>query len=215
VKKIIVAVLLLGLAIGASALDMSVGAGAALNFTSGTMKFSGPGVDGDVTAHFMPANFVAFFDATYVQVSAGYMFYNGVTATSSGSPTTVSVGGSASYLSFAVYGKYPFSVGQFTIFPLLGVEYKLNLTATDENGKDKSTMTSQEQADLNELWFEAGVGADFSFGRFYVRPEMLIGFKPLSSTDNDAVKAATVPPFTSGSMSWFTMNVEVLVGYKL
>ena len=212
-KKVLIAVLLLGLAIGASALDMSAGAGAAPNFTSGTYNF--PSLHGDISLHSTPVNFVAFFDATYVQISAGYMFVNGGTATSSGTTLSMPVGGSASYLSFAAYVKYPFAFGSFSVFPLLGIEYKLNLTYTDGNGNDKSSLSSQQQADLNEIWFEAGAGADFSFGRFYVRPEMFFGFKPLSTTDNNNVSSTSQTFGTPVTLTWLTVNVELLVGYKL
>ena len=42
-------------------------------------------------------------------------------------------------------------------------------------------LTSQQRDDLNELWIQAGAGIDVVIGHFYIRPEMLAGFKPLGT----------------------------------
>ena len=75
----------------------------------------------------------AFFDATYIQVSIGYMFINGghLTTTVNGSSSSSDVSGSLSYLTFAAYLKYPFDIGPIELFPLLGIEYRQNLTDKD------------------------------------------------------------------------------------
>jgi hypothetical protein len=216
VKKILAGVLFLCLAVGSYALGISVGVGAGLNFTSADLKGTVGGVSSDLNVHEMPITFLAFFDATYVQISAGYMFQNSTTVTSSGALSGSGTSNSWTYIDFSLYGKYPFVFGSFAIFPLLGIEYKLNLTVKDSSGKDlKSGMSSQGQSDLNELWFEGGVGADFSFGAFSIRPLVLIGFKPLSKSDNDYVSAAQSAGISGASLTWFTVNVDLLFGFKL
>ena len=222
-KRMSVVAVLVCVTAGAFGLSVSLGAGAALDLTTwGDLKGDVLGVSAEVKEEMKPIDIKAFIDLTYLQVSAGYMMANGATGTIvvGGSTSTTDLKGSLTYVSFAAYLKYPFlgppkSVFP-TIFPLLGVEYKLNLTAKDDSGNDmKSTMTSQEQADLNELWIEAGVGMDLTLGSFYFRPEVIFGFKPLSSTDNDTVSAAKASGWTSISFNYFTINLNILVGYKL
>lgn len=200
--------------------SVSVGAGAALDLTTWRdVNGYDTGEPAEWKTEMKPIDIKAFVDLTYLQVSAGYMMVNGMTVTEIGyGPNFIKdLKDSLTYVSFAGYFKYPFHVGAVTVFPLLGVEYKLNLTYKAGNGKDlKSTMTSQEQADLNELWIEGGVGMDFTLGSFYIRPEVIIGFfKPLSATDKDILSAAESDGWKSVSINYLTFNLNILVGYKL
>ncbi len=82
-------------------------------------------------------------------------------------------------------------------------------------------MTGQEQTDLNQLWLQGGAGVDISLGKLYLRPEILAGFKVLSTTDNNAVSALknvlTAAGFTnvSASASYWTWDFSLMLGYKL
>jgi hypothetical protein len=204
--------------LGALPLELSAGAGMSLDFSSSDSKWTQTGTAHEVKQSAMPIDIKAFFDFTYVQASIGYMMVNGssTATTVGGSTTNASVTDTLSYVTLAAYGKYPFVVGPVTLFPLLGIEYKLNLTYENASGTDlKAAMTNQAQSDLSELWVEAGAGGDITFGRFYLRTELLIGFKPLSTTDNSAVSAQKTLGYTSVSLSYFTVNVGLLFGYKL
>lgn len=198
---------------------LSLGAGAALDLTTwGDLKGNVSGFSAEVKEEMKPIDIKVFVDLTYLQLSAGYVMVNGATGTIGiGSATsTMDLKGSLTYISFAGYLKYPFQLGAVSLFPLIGVEYKLNLTDKDGNGNDvKPALTSQQQADLNELWIEGGAGMDFTLGSFYIRPEVLIGFKPLSTTDNGTIAAAQSSGWTSVSLDYFTINLNILVGYKL
>jgi len=197
---------------------LSLGAGAALDLTTwGDLNGKVLGLSAEVKEEMKPIDIKAFVDLTYLQISAGYMMVNGATLTmiAGSSKDTEDLKGSLTYVSLAAYLKYPFHVGPVTVFPLLGVEYKLNLTDKDDSGNDvKSALTSQQQADLNELWIEGGVGMDLTLGSFYIRPEVLIGFKPLSTTDKDVIDAAQSSGWTSVSFNYLTVNLQVLVGYR-
>ena len=224
-RIVIVAVLAVLLAVSAYAQNqpggsgISAGAGVALDLTTwGDLKGTISGVSSEVKEDMKPIDIKAFIDLTYLQVSAGYMMVNGATGTVvvGGSTATTDLKGSFSYVSFAGYLKYPFHFGSVALFPLLGVEYKYNLTYKDGNGNDlKSGMTSQGKSDLNELWIEGGAGMDFTFGSFYIRPEVLIGFKPLSTTDNNTVSAAQTAGWSSVSFTYFTINLNLLIGFML
>jgi len=199
---------------------LSLGAGVTLDLTTWKdVNWRVSGEPFESKAEMKPIDIKAFVDLTYLQISAGYMMVNGMTVTEiGGGPNVITtLMNSLTYVSFAGYFKYPFHVGVVTIFPLLGVEYKLNLTYKAGNGNDvKSTLTSQEQADLNELWIEGGAGMDFAIGSFYIRPEVIIGFfKPLSATDKDIINSYPSAGGTSVSINYFTFNLSILVGYKL
>jgi hypothetical protein len=235
VKKTICTLVLMCLAAAGFALEMSLGVGAGLDLTSSDLHFTQTGSLIEDKEGQTPIDFKAFFDLTYIQVSAGYMFVHGGngTVTMNGTSGTVSEPSlQASYLTFAVYakypfmfgptrpprtnfGKYPFVFGQTRVFPLLGIEYRVNLQYTDALGNDKSSYSGQAQSDLNQLWLEAGLGADFTVGNFFIRPELLIGFKPLSTTDNNALSTLQALGYTSTSLSYFTFNIYLLIGYEL
>jgi hypothetical protein len=213
-KKIVIAVLFVSLTMGAHALNLSAGVGTALYFSSVTLKLD---ESSQATFHYIPIIIEAFFDATYLQISIGYDMVNGGTATASGVLTASNPSDSSTYVSFAAFGRYPFVVGPVTIFPLLGIEYDLNLTVKDSSGNNdlKSAMTSQQQSDLNELWFKGGAGADFTFGRFYSRLELLLGLKLLSTTDYNELTFFNDAGFKSASLSYFNVSLDLLAGYRL
>ncbi len=218
-KKVIVTALFACVAVGAFALDFSAGAGGAYDLTTWSdLKYSSGGNNYEVKPSQKPIDIKAFVDATYLQASVGYMMVNETTLDFilNGSSVGTSTGTNKfTYLTLAAYLKYPFAVGSASFFPLLGVEYKLNLTLKDSAGNDvKSTLTSQEQADLNELWVQGGVGGDILIGKFFIRPEILVGFKPLSKSDNDTIAANEALGYTSVSVSYFTINLNLLVGYR-
>jgi len=230
-KKLFVVLVLLAFTVGgAFAINLSAGVGASIQAYSNTLSDSAS--SGGVTAsasntiNYTPLGVSAFFDATYLQAAIGYEVANGGSSTVSGTgvtTTTSSLNQNLSYLLFSAYGKYPFKLGPVSLFPLLGITYLLNLTYTDSSGNNlKSGLTSQEQADLNQLWIRGGVGADFSLGqKLYLRPELLTGFKILSSTDNDTVtgvkNALTGLGLSnvSASMGYWSWDLSLMLGYKL
>jgi small nuclear ribonucleoprotein (snRNP)-like protein len=199
---------------------VSAGAGFSAEFlTHPYLKYGYSGSSYETTYRYWPTwDFKAFVDLTYIQVSVGYMFIDtigSVTSTVNGSTSEGKAGYSYSYMTLAAYLKYPFSVGPVKLFPLLGIDYRLNLVYTDDDHNDlKSTLTSQQQADLNEIWIEAGAGIDVSIGRFFLRPEVLVGFKPLSKTDNDLLTALRAGGDTDVSILFSTVRCCVLAGYK-
>jgi len=204
----------------ASGFSVGVGGAQGIGQFSSYPHFKGQlsGTSVEVKESVTPTDIMAFFDATYLQASVGYMFINGgsITMKAGGSSSTSSVSGSLSYVTFALYGKLPLAIGPVRVFPLLGFQYRLNLTYTDADGNDlKPALTSQELADLNELWIEGGAGVDIVFGRFYIRAELLLGVKPLSTTDNNALSASEALGYSNPSMRYSTFDIGVLAGYRL
>jgi hypothetical protein len=159
---------------GGFALDISAGVGAAVDISWSNPKFEQSGVPMADNEGRHPVEIKVFLDVTYLQASLGYIFVNGGSGTITVNDASATIDEpllKASYLAFAVYAKYPvvfghrartnygkyLGAGPVTLFPLLGLEYRLNLTYTDVLGYDRSSYTGQAQSDLDELWLEAGL----------------------------------------------------------
>jgi hypothetical protein len=116
----------------------------------------------------------AFFDATYAEVSLG--FWGG--------------GGTYSYrydwgydrnsleydMSFTgfgigVLGKYPFAISnKLSIFPLLGITYRIMLSVKDEDGNQYKNFDGDDASgDFSALWFRF-----FSHGSYFLARRTLI-----------------------------------------
>jgi len=160
----------------------------------------------------------AYLDAQYAQLSVAFA----ATATgtekveSGGSTTTSDFNYNFSYVSTELLGKYPFKLGSVNLFPLLGAEYDFNLTYVDTNGNDlRAAATDQQRKDLNQLWLKVGAGADFNITRhFYLRPEVLFGYKIPSQTDKDAVDSLKAGGATDVSFAWTRWDFSVMAGYS-
>lgn len=104
-----------------------------------------------------------FLDATFVELSFGFF-------TGSGTMRSVAdIGALGSYsleagysltgLDIGLMGKYPFIISpKFSIFPLLGINYRTILNLKDEDGNE-----SNEPGDLSVLWMKLGGGLDYFF----------------------------------------------------
>jgi opacity protein-like surface antigen len=131
-----------------------------------------------------------FLDATYAELTLAFYSGSGTVTT-----TTESPGGSQSQnsdmsaMSFniSLLGKYPFAVNQeFSVFPLLGVEYDICLSAKDEAGEYEGVDGNGTPGDFSALWFKLGGGLDFSFTeKICLRFEALYGLRLASKAEND------------------------------
>jgi len=219
-KKIALLLIMASLAQAVFAIDFSAGLGETTGYVSSTQTISGTGFSGTFAASGVPLGVVAFFDATYAQASVGWQMvagphlntsqtFLGVTNT-----TSVDLTAAVGYLSFALYGRYPFKLGSVTISPLLGVEYDLNLVDADSGVDLRAGMTSQQLADLDELWIKAGVSADFLLSpRFFVRPALMIGYKFLSQGESNSI--STAPSGSTMSIVNLSAELSVLFGYRI
>ena len=99
----------------------------------------------------------------------------------------------------SAYLKLPFTLSPtFSLFPLLGVDYDLQLAARKSNDYDatfpiKGNANAKPIEALNNLWFKAGLGLDTFFNdHLFLRTELLYGIrlenemeKYLKDTRND------------------------------
>jgi hypothetical protein len=82
---------------------------------------------------------------------------------------------SLSFLTLGLFGKYPIAVGGATVFPMLGVQMDMNLSATYE-GNDIFEDSSDLADAFNRLWVKLGIGADISLSdSVFIRPALLYG----------------------------------------
>ncbi len=167
----------------------------------------------------LAAGGAVLFDANYVQVSLGYLYdlggYYYQVYSGSGRRAVSPITDVRTYLTCAALLKFPIVIGPVAIFPLLGAEYRFNLVFTDSSGNNlKPLITSQERADLNELWFLGGLGLDINIGRFFIRPEALAGLKLPSSTDNDICDYLEASGATDVSLTCWSIVVGLYFGYR-
>lgn len=214
-KKILLTCLLLFFFSKAFALDFSIGVGYSPHYSIIDLKGVSSGASTEPFRH--PPSFTTkfFFDATYLQASFGAMMANIITQDATGK--FVAFSGDLFYLDFSAFAKLPLAFGPVTLFPLVGIEYKLDLTYVDANNNDlKAALPSQAQLDLNELWVEGGIGADIALGdRFFFRLQLFAGIKPLSATDKEALSALQSSADATPSLTYFTFNADLLIGVKL
>ncbi|MBN1798859.1 MAG: hypothetical protein JW822_09790 [Spirochaetales bacterium] len=206
-KKIIGLLLILLLSTGAFAQDISISAGAGINFvywvTAQSDDSGGPEVNFEMGWSALTGG--VFVDLTYVMVNLSYAFtLGGPGATisvdgtkddaASDAQTTLMEDMSASYLIITVLAKYPFDMGGVVIFPMLGAEYQLNLSLYDDDTDLKDGYSDEQNASLNDLYILAGVGADFDITEsLYARVMALFSYSltpenPGNYDDDDIVK---------------------------
>jgi len=169
--------------------------------------------------------FFAYVDITYVILSLGMGFYDISPVNSDAkkqmdddkkkiSLTTVDI---------SLFGKYPIPLGGALLFPLLGVDFKIAVSADDiyEGERFFNTFFAPGGAVSeywSSVWIKFGVGGDLPLGdKFYIRPMILYGFgtvpkffretvASMASSASLAIRAADV--------IFHGLDVKVAVGYK-
>jgi hypothetical protein len=130
-----------------------------------------------------------FFDATYAELNVGLLFGK----MGADNPSAVNPDDPANTLAmrFGLYGKYPITLSKmFTIFPLVGAEYELALSAAKNEGKrdmdfrnikypvSDDTQDANAVEALSTAWFKTGVGMDTHFtDHIFMRMELLYGIR--------------------------------------
>jgi hypothetical protein len=200
-------------ATGAFGLGFAYGGGTSLEFSPVTFNGTYSGTASQVTS---PVSLTTkqFFDATYILLQFGYALNRGSTEPATGS-TTNAFAAVLTALSFGVAAKYPFVVGPaITIFPLLGAEYKLNLTYTDDKGDDLKAGLGGSGSALDELWVKGGVGLDILPGRLFLRPLLLVGFMPLNLGGVPTLSSTQPTGFITLDRGDFTFEFDLLIGCR-
>ncbi|MDR0409366.1 MAG: hypothetical protein LBH18_03105 [Spirochaetaceae bacterium] len=154
-----------------------------------------------------------FFDASYVELSMG--FFGG------GGKTTIEIGSrgsrdrDASYmgLDIGLLGKYPITINEkMSVFPLLGITYRVMLSAKDEDGNESKNRDGEDNAgDYSALWFKLGGGADFSLtDKIYLHSGLLYGLRLANKAENDMIDGNSDAKARLGH----GLEVKVAVGFR-
>jgi hypothetical protein len=203
-KKIFLALLILTLAAGGAFAQVSVGAGG--NLAVGWDSFKRSDLESATTT--TGGGFYAFLDATYVEADIGLLFgsrkLKGSYETYFGRVSWEDDGANVSILTLGLYGKYPIDLGGFTLFPILGIQLDVGLSAEDDGVK----YESEDVADLlNRFWIKFGVGADFNLSeQLYLRPSILYGINFGTKLGRD---------FDAESAFYHGLDIRVALGFRL
>jgi hypothetical protein len=211
-KRLLIALFALVASGGAFALDVSTGVSVSGGFFINWMTTSNSslGVSSLLMNTSVPFHGEVYVDMQYAQFGVGYRLnvlgHRNETQTTSGSTTTVldQNMGTKGYAAFTFYAKYPFTIGQYVLQPLLGFEYDVNTFISG----------SSDNPD-NQFWIKAGMGAQLPLSDWgYIRAHLLFGWKIPSQAESDAVANATTSGFDA---SLYTLDPEIgfAVGFKL
>jgi len=203
-KCISILVLLAFVAAGAFAADfaLSAGGGALFDYSAN----NGVEVAGFYTGmrNTSIGGFV-FFDATYVEANVSFA-YGMLTSVYDLGPlgSGTEDGGSAMQLGLGLLGKYPIKLSALTLYPLVGINYNLVLSASDADGNKYD-----KPGDLSQFGVQFGVGIDKYFtDAVFLRAEGLFQLRFANKLMSDQA--------TGGASTTIGMGpvIKVGVGYK-
>jgi len=225
-KKLFVVLVLLVLATaGVFAAEIGVGAfGSEYTQTfSASDSSTGNSATGTNTA--TPLDAFVLLSGKFLEIKVGYLKASTTGLNLSGNddmgnPAAGDFGPAASfdssYVTAGAFLKLPIDFGGLILYPMGGAEYDYNLTYTDANGNDlRGSLTSQELADLNEIWLKGGLGLQLNFGHTFLALEGLYCYKIATTTDNNSASAfATDLDYPNGSVSTISYEADLMVGLR-
>jgi hypothetical protein len=223
-KRIFWALLLVMPAAGGAFAQAKLSAGFGGNFAVSFVQTTTPAIYGDFeyseySVTTSGGGFYVFFDAAYVEVDIGMLFGSQKMKTSVAGASATTDGPDVTYLTLGLYGKYPIDLGGFTLFPMLGVQYDIGLSAKQTVGGITVEANSQDLPDaLNKLWIKLGVGADFNLSdAVYFRPSALYGINFGTKHENNAVKGLVKDAYgrTYAAIAFYHgLDIRVALGFK-
>jgi hypothetical protein len=181
----------------------------------GGAEASMSGQTGSVKTPYAGGGGFAFFDATYAEVSLGFFGGSGKLKYEMGGQSN-EADMSFMGIDIGLLGKYPFALNEkFSLFPLLGITYRLALSAKDEDGNQyKNSDGDEAPGDFSAFWFKLGGGLDFSFtDHVYLRGEALYGLRLANKFEKDLVDSipSSANPKT---LLGHGLEVKIAVGYR-
>jgi hypothetical protein len=188
--------LFIGLFLGAQEITISAGGnmGYLLNFIF--QNFS----SNDISTTTQNLGFGPYLDLTYARLGIDYnMIVAATNHDSSGAHELKDF--SISFLNFYLLGKYPFTLGNFKIWPALGIQYAYCLEFQVPNAGGNPTTA----ADLSDFYLLGGAGFDFTFDNIVISPYLIFCYNLMPQTIKD-------PP--SGFEAYnFSFQLGVSLGY--
>jgi len=198
-KKVVLALLMAALLAGgvfAEGFSMSAGTGLFFDFNVHNGVLYNGKYDG---TRIMTLGVHGFFDATYAEADISLAYGKLISESDKHDFDSRMM-----QLGLAFLGKYPFELGDFTLFPLLGFDYNVVLSHTVAGTRDP------EPGKWNQLGLLAGAGADFDLTDvLYLRGEGLFHIRlPNTFWKNQASAAGGSATFGMGP------RIKIGVGYR-
>ncbi|MDR1891403.1 MAG: hypothetical protein LBQ48_00080 [Oscillospiraceae bacterium] len=140
-----------------------------------------------VEPYVMPAAGInIFFDATYVEAGIDVQYGSRYSLAYPVDPANSAT--ALTHLGFSLYGKYPFPLSRITLYPLLGVDFRLFLSGQvydadgnkfggklERGGSVGGGYTAEDQFDMLSLG--VGLGLDFPLPKhFFIRSEFIVKY---------------------------------------
>ena len=207
-KNFLSLLLLFGLTTIAPAADFNLSTGGGLylggHFTRYSLSSRGPvsSIDADQNINQFNIGAFAFFDATWLEVSAGvhtginnYMESDRISSAGvQGEKNDNSGTGQEVMLNFVLLGKYPFTLNErLKLFPLAGIGYQVTLL----QNRDGRSRTNELDVDRNyytlpfwnALFVNLGAGMDFTLSsRSFLRTELIYGIRLQTGYEADSLE---------------------------
>ena len=119
-------------------------------------------------------------------------------------------------------GKYPIDLGAATLFPMLGVDFKIavaqDITVDGEKYAYDDKLRNQKGTVgeyWSTVWLKFGAGADIPLGKkWYLRPMFLYGFGRLPKSTQQSMNAMNIHIKTVDKIIYHGLDVNLAVGYK-
>jgi hypothetical protein len=169
-KGLAVLILAVLTAVSVQALDISWGVGDSFGGEfggglEGSARGLGSSLSGKYEISFFTMSPYVFFDATYVELSAGLLLGFGTSKTTwsgPGLPQDEDFFVTAMSFTVGALGKFPIAVNNLiTVFPLAGVDYQIYGSVNDKNFETVRDANGNAIADgMDALWFRLGIGMD-------------------------------------------------------
>lgn len=229
-KGILLVLLIAVLAVGgAFAQDFKISAGVGGLFGSdfgGGVKFKSSGQEATIDAPYAGTGFYAFADATYAEAFLSVFSPTGTITSTIGGKTTgiyktsagalISGEWTYSMLTFGILGKYPIVINDLiTIFPALGIDYRLVSNVTWSNWK----VDTEKYGKFDALWILGGVGLDFNLPienvPLFLRLEALYGIRLQNKWEEYYINELKKSPGTEASAILGNgLTIRLAAGWK-
>lgn len=175
-----------------------------------------------------------FFDATYVRIGVGADF--SIKGTNSQidlnlGPLSTSIGKigedkdsvaskpnyKETQVDISILAKYPFKLGLVNLYPMLGFDIALNVSAKDGDKDLRENALEDYKKDLNHYYVVFGFGLDINFGKVYITPTASFGLDLKKASNYEKTKKFVEDlPFANLSYKRnnFLFNVGLGLGYR-
>ena len=158
----------------------------------------------------------AFFDGEYVELVFGYYSGGGKWVSAAASDSRKLPDMQRSGVNFGAFVKFPFGEESARGFPLFGIEYEASSSGGLTYEYSAAGYSSLDGGDMSALWFKLGGGLDINLGeRFYLRSELLFGWRTANEYEQDAVRTEKTYGNNAKTIIGSGLSLKIGVGCKI